>query len=163
MVRRRIQSPAGLSLAAALVAAFAIAAFAAVPPNLSKALEAQRRLVTEKPQDAAVHNDLGSLLLLADRPVEAEAAYRRAIELDPDRCRRCSTSPSSSSSAASCARPCASSAPSSRSSRATKMRAPAGQSVRGYPALVDEGDTVGVRVLETPAAQREAMQLARAS
>lgn len=84
-MRRRIQSPAGLSLAAVLVAAFAIAAFAAVPPNLSKALEAQRRLVTEKPQDAAVHNDLGSLLLLADRPDEAEAAYRRAIELDPDK------------------------------------------------------------------------------
>lgn len=85
MVRRRIQSPAGLSLAAVLIAAVAIAAFAAVPPNLSKALEAQRRLVTEKPQDAAVHNDLGSLLLLAERPEEAEAAYRRAIELDPDK------------------------------------------------------------------------------
>jgi ATP-dependent helicase HrpA len=34
-----------------------------------------------------------------------------------------------------------------------------GQAVRGYPALVDEGDSVGVRVLETPAAQREAMRL----
>ncbi len=33
-----------------------------------------------------------------------------------------------------------------------------GESVRGYPALVDEGATVGVRVLETPEAQREAMQ-----
>src|SRR5215210_4933780 len=85
MVRRRIQSPAGLSIAAVLVAAVAIAAFAAVPPNLSKALEAQRRLVTEKPQDASVHNDLGSLLLLAERTEEAEAAYRRAIELDPDK------------------------------------------------------------------------------
>ena len=30
-----------------------------------------------------------------------------------------------------------------------------GQAVRGYPALVDEGETVGVRVLETPAAQRD--------
>ncbi|HYH47555.1 MAG TPA: tetratricopeptide repeat protein [Thermoanaerobaculia bacterium] len=87
-MRRRIQSPAGLAIAAALVATLAItaiAAFAAVPPNLSKALEAQRRLVTEKPQDAAVHNDLGSLLLLAERTEEAEAAYRRAIELDPDK------------------------------------------------------------------------------
>ena len=84
-MRRRIQSPAGLSIAAVLVAAVAIAAFAAVPPNLSKALEAQRRLVTEKPQDASVHNDLGSLLLLAERTEEAEAAYRRAIELDPDK------------------------------------------------------------------------------
>jgi|SRR5829696_347923 len=85
MVRRRIQSPAGLSVAAVLIAAVAIAAFAAVPPNLSKALEAQRRLVTERPQDASVHNDLGSLLLLAERTEEAEAAYRRAIELDPDK------------------------------------------------------------------------------
>lgn len=84
-MRRRIQSPAGLSIAAVLIAAVAIAAFAAVPPNLSKALEAQRRLVTEKPQDASVHNDLGSLLLLAERTEEAEAAYRRAIELDPDK------------------------------------------------------------------------------
>lgn len=87
-MRRRIQSPAGLSIAAVLVAIVgitAITAFAAVPPNLSKALEAQRRLVAERPQDAAVHNDLGSLLLLAERTAEAEAAYRRAIELDPDK------------------------------------------------------------------------------
>ena len=34
-----------------------------------------------------------------------------------------------------------------------------GRAVRGYPALVDEGDAVGVRVLETPEAQREAMRL----
>ena len=32
-----------------------------------------------------------------------------------------------------------------------------GQAVRAYPALVDEGETVGVRVLETPAAQQAAM------
>jgi len=32
-----------------------------------------------------------------------------------------------------------------------------GSGVRAYPALVDEGDTVGVRVLETPEAQAEAM------
>jgi ATP-dependent helicase HrpA len=31
------------------------------------------------------------------------------------------------------------------------------QAVRGYPALVDEGESVAVRVLETPAAQRAAM------
>lgn len=84
-MRRRIQSPAGLTVAAVLVAAFAIAAFAAVPPNLSKAIEAQRRLVTERPQDATVYNDLGSLLLLAERTDEAEAAYRKALELDPDK------------------------------------------------------------------------------
>ncbi len=33
-----------------------------------------------------------------------------------------------------------------------------GQAVRGYPALVDEGETAGVRVLETPGAQRAAMR-----
>ena len=33
-----------------------------------------------------------------------------------------------------------------------------GGAVRGYPALVDEGETVGVRVLETAAAQRRAMR-----
>jgi ATP-dependent helicase HrpA len=32
-----------------------------------------------------------------------------------------------------------------------------GQTVRGYPALVDEGESVGVRVLETPGAQAAAM------
>ena len=32
-----------------------------------------------------------------------------------------------------------------------------GDAVRGYPALVDEGSAVGIGVLETPAAQREAM------
>ncbi|MFL6292636.1 MAG: tetratricopeptide repeat protein [Thermoanaerobaculia bacterium] len=84
-MRRRIQSPAGLTIAAVLLAAIAIAAFAAVPPNLSKAIEAQRRLVVERPQDAAVYNDLGSLLLLAERADEAETAYRKAIELDPDK------------------------------------------------------------------------------
>ncbi|MEA2177550.1 MAG: ATP-dependent helicase HrpA, partial [Solirubrobacteraceae bacterium] len=33
-----------------------------------------------------------------------------------------------------------------------------GQAVRAYPALVDEGETVGVQVLDTPAAQAEAMR-----
>jgi ATP-dependent helicase HrpA len=33
-----------------------------------------------------------------------------------------------------------------------------GQAVRGYPALVDEGETVGVRVLESAEAQRAAMR-----
>jgi ATP-dependent helicase HrpA len=33
-----------------------------------------------------------------------------------------------------------------------------GEAVRAYPALIDEGSTVGVRVLETPAAQRAAMR-----
>jgi len=63
----------------------AIAATAAVPPNLAKTIEAQRRLTVEQPQDAAAFNDLGNLLLLVPQTEEAEAAYRTAIELDPDR------------------------------------------------------------------------------
>ncbi len=75
-------------IASALVAFAAIAAIAAVaaaPPNLTKAVEVQRRLTTERPNDAAVFNDLGNLLLMVPQPAEAEAAYRRALELDPDK------------------------------------------------------------------------------
>ncbi len=54
-------------------------------PNLTKTIEAQRRLTVERPDDAAVFNDLGNLLLLVPQPAEAEAAYRTAIELDPDK------------------------------------------------------------------------------
>jgi hypothetical protein len=63
----------------------AIATLAATPPNLAKALEAQRHLAAERPQDAAVLNDLGNLLMLVPNPAEAEAAYRKAIELDPNK------------------------------------------------------------------------------
>ncbi len=63
----------------------ALAAWAAVPANLAKALEVQRRLARERPQDAAVFNDLGNLLQMAGNAAEAEEAYRRALELDPER------------------------------------------------------------------------------
>jgi Flp pilus assembly protein TadD len=69
----------------ALLSIIAITAAAAVPPNIGKALAAQQRLVAERPQDAAVWNDLGNLLVLAGQPTEAEAAYRRAIAIDPHR------------------------------------------------------------------------------
>ena len=73
-------------LVASLAVLAAIAAVAAVPPpNLAKAIEAQQRLAAARPQDAAVFNDLGNLLLLVPKPEEAEAAYRKAIELDPDK------------------------------------------------------------------------------
>lgn len=88
MVRRRIGSlpkPVVALLSLALVAAFALVAVAAVPGNLGKAIESQRKLATERPQDPAVLNDLGNLLLLADQPAEAEEAYRKALELDPDK------------------------------------------------------------------------------
>jgi len=69
----------------ALLSIIAITAAAAVPPNIGKALAAQQRLAAERPQDAAVWNDLGNLLVLAGQPGEAEAAYRRAIAIDPRR------------------------------------------------------------------------------
>lgn len=84
MVRRRTLSILALSLAC--VAALAVvAALAAVPPNLGRALEAQRKQAADHPQDAGVANDLGNLLLLAGQPAEAEASYRKAVELDPHR------------------------------------------------------------------------------
>jgi Tfp pilus assembly protein PilF len=81
-VRRR-SSWILVSSLAAVTAVVAIAALAAVPPNLTKAIEAQRRLTTERPQDPAVFNDYGNLLMLIPQAPEAEAAYRKAIELDP--------------------------------------------------------------------------------
>ena len=87
MVRRRILSRPALSLAAilAVAAITGIAAVAAVPTNLSKAIEAQRRQTTERPQDSGAYNDLGNLLVLAHQPGDAEAAYRKALELDANK------------------------------------------------------------------------------
>jgi Tfp pilus assembly protein PilF len=72
-------------LALPLVALVALAALAATPSpsNLTKALEAQHQLTEKRPQDAGVWNDYGNLLLLANRPDEAESAYRQAVTLDP--------------------------------------------------------------------------------
>jgi hypothetical protein len=83
MVRKRTLWISGLVLAC--VATAVAVALAAVPPNLGKAIEEQRRLVAERPQDPAVYNDLGNLLVLASRTNEAEEAYRKAVELAPDR------------------------------------------------------------------------------
>jgi tetratricopeptide (TPR) repeat protein len=71
-------------LVVSLAVLAAIAAVAAVPPpNLARAIAAQQHLAAARPRDAAVFNDLGNLLLLVPKPDEAEAAYRKAIELDP--------------------------------------------------------------------------------
>jgi TPR repeat/Tetratricopeptide repeat len=83
-VRRRT-SWIFISSLAALVAVVALAATAAVPPNVAKTIEAQRHLAAERPQDAAVFNDLANLLLLAGQTAEAESTYRQAIELDPNK------------------------------------------------------------------------------
>jgi hypothetical protein len=70
----------------AVVSMLGLAVLAATPPeNLPQALEAQRRLVADHPGDAAAQNDLGNLLLLAGDRKGAEAAYRQAVELAPDR------------------------------------------------------------------------------
>ncbi|MEM9554927.1 MAG: tetratricopeptide repeat protein [Acidobacteriota bacterium] len=60
------------------------ASLGAAPPNLGDVLREQMRLVAEQPADAALHNDLGNLLLLADDVNGAETAYRRATELDTE-------------------------------------------------------------------------------
>lgn len=80
-----MRRPTPWILAAALTGLAAIAAIAAVPPNLARTLEEQRRLVAERPNDPAVYNDLGNLLLLVPQPAEAEDAYRKAVELDPNK------------------------------------------------------------------------------
>src|SRR5690606_16991325 len=70
----------------AAVSMLGLAVLAATPPEyLPQALEAQRRLVADRPGDAAAHNDLGNLLLLAGDHAGAEAAYRQAVELAPER------------------------------------------------------------------------------
>lgn len=68
-----------------LCLAGALTALGATPPNLMQAVEAQRALAQERPFDSAVLNDLGNLLTLSGELGEAEAAYRRAIEAEPDK------------------------------------------------------------------------------
>lgn len=82
-MRKRTLWISGLVIAC--VATAVAVALAAVPPNLGKAIEEQQRLLSERPQDPAVYNDLGNLLVLASRPDEAEEAFRKAVELAPDR------------------------------------------------------------------------------
>ncbi len=87
-MRKRISRLPAFPLAIALTAllgVMAIAAIAAVPPNVTKAVEEQRQLTRQKSNDPAAWNDLGNLLMLAARPEEAEEAYSQAIELDPER------------------------------------------------------------------------------
>ncbi|MEO1366498.1 MAG: tetratricopeptide repeat protein [Acidobacteriota bacterium] len=52
-------------------------------PNLDRVIATQLEEVTARPGDPAVHNDLGNLLVLADRMDEAESAYRKAKDLSP--------------------------------------------------------------------------------
>jgi tetratricopeptide (TPR) repeat protein len=70
-------------LIAALIVAAGYAAVAAVPPpNVERALAAQRTLVQRQPT-AERWNDLGNLLQVAGRLEEARSAYEKALGLDP--------------------------------------------------------------------------------
>jgi hypothetical protein len=55
----------------------------APPPHLGAAIAEQRNLISVRPSDAGVWNDLGNLLVLSGDLDEAESAYGRALELDP--------------------------------------------------------------------------------
>ncbi len=66
-----------------LCALVVLTSFASSPPNLERTLATQQEHVARNPYDAEAHNDLGNLLILARRDPEAEAAYQRAVELDP--------------------------------------------------------------------------------
>jgi lipoprotein NlpI len=84
-LRRHRRHALWIALPAAGVALFfALQAPAVAPPDLDRALAAQRTLAAERPGDPQVLNDLGNLLVLADRPEEAESAYRQALELAPE-------------------------------------------------------------------------------
>lgn len=69
----------------AFIPAVTLAAMTLSPPNLEKALAIQSRLAAEHPGDARIFNDLGNLMVLSGKLTEAEQAYRRALELKPDR------------------------------------------------------------------------------
>ena len=53
------------------------------PPHLGAAIAEQRNLVSARPSDAGVWNDLGNLLVMSGNLDEADGAYGRALELDP--------------------------------------------------------------------------------
>ena len=53
-------------------------------PNLNKAVEAQRKIVADRPGDARAYNDLGNLLALANDRDGAEQAYRHSLDLAPN-------------------------------------------------------------------------------
>ncbi len=52
--------------------------------QLRAAIEEQQSLISDSPSDSGLWNDLGNLLRLADRHVEARDAYTKAIDLAPE-------------------------------------------------------------------------------
>ncbi|HXT20901.1 MAG TPA: tetratricopeptide repeat protein, partial [Thermoanaerobaculia bacterium] len=71
-----------LLLALPFAAIAALAAAAVPPPNLERAVAAQRALAQKQPT-AEVWNDLGNLLQLGGHNDEARAAYEQALQRDP--------------------------------------------------------------------------------
>lgn len=71
-------------LIAALLAAPLVLA-AAPPTRLAQAIETQRMLVAQGPDNAAALNDLGNLLVESGEPEQAEETYRQAMAVDPGR------------------------------------------------------------------------------
>lgn len=55
-----------------------------LPARGDEAIGDLRALVASRPTDAALHNDLANLLQVSGSIEEAEAGYRRALELDPE-------------------------------------------------------------------------------
>lgn len=53
------------------------------PNRLALAIANQQSLIDQSPGNALLWNDLGNLLLLAERSEEAADAYRKSTELDP--------------------------------------------------------------------------------
>jgi tetratricopeptide (TPR) repeat protein len=72
---------APLALAGCAVAALAADA---APYNLERAIASQRELLARTPADAAGHNDLGNLLVLAKDHDGARASYLAALSIDPE-------------------------------------------------------------------------------
>jgi tetratricopeptide (TPR) repeat protein len=75
--------PIVVQLLVPLLVLAAIATAAIAPPNLDKALDAERALVERQPT-AERWNDLGNLLQIAGKEDEARQAYDSALSLDPE-------------------------------------------------------------------------------
>ncbi len=78
-MRKLVRHP--LLLVLPFAGLLALAAAAVPPPNIERALAAQRALAQKEPS-AEVWNDLGNLLQLAGRNEEAREAYEKALERD---------------------------------------------------------------------------------
>lgn len=58
----------------------------AEPPQMTlrRAIASHQRLIDRNPSNAGLYNDLGNLLILDDRPAEAEEAYENSLRMDPE-------------------------------------------------------------------------------